>query len=182
MAVHTPVNHPLRTLYRTLAGIAGLYILVFGVVGVVQTSGEELFGRGSIWVLGLRTNLAFSILSIVVGVVVVAGAIIGRNVDHFINLAGGVVFLVAGMLMLAVLQTELNLLNFTVATCVVSFIIGLIFGVAGLYGRVGPPTERGAEEAFRHGGHDPRTHVWQHYQGKPHRGAEESEEDEHRFA
>jgi hypothetical protein len=182
MAVHIPVNHPLRNLYRTFAGIAGLYIFVFGIVGLVQTWGTEFFGRGSFWVLGLRTNLAFSILSIVVGAVVATGAIINGNIDRFINLAGGVVFLVAGMLMLALLQTDLNLLNFTVATCIASYLIGLALGVAGLYGKVGPPTERGAEESFRHGGYDPKRHVWQHEQGKPHRGVQETEEDEHRFA
>jgi hypothetical protein len=182
MAVHIPVNHPLRTFYRTFAGLAGLYVLAFGIVGLVQTWGMELFGRGSDWVLGLRTNLAFSILSIVVGAVVVVGAVIGGNIDRFVNLAGGIVFLVAGILMLALLQTELNFLNFTVATCVASFLIGIALGLAGLYGKVGPRTERGAEESFRHGGYDPKTHAWQRYQGKPHRGTEESEEDKHRFA
>ena len=30
---HFPVNHPLRPLYRTLAGLVGAYLLVFGIVG-----------------------------------------------------------------------------------------------------------------------------------------------------
>lgn len=161
MAEHLPINHPLLPFYRLLAGAAGLYVLVFGIVGLVRTWGEPLFGRGDTWALGLRTNLAFSLLSVVVGAIVLVGAMVGGNIARYVNLAGGVVFLVAGMLMMAVLQTDANVLNFTIATCVVSFIIGLVLGTTGLYGKVGSSEERFAEEAFRHGGYDPATHVWQ---------------------
>jgi hypothetical protein len=52
--------------------------------------------------------------------------------------------------MLAVLRTTANFLNFTVATCIVSFVIGTAMVTAGLYGRVGQADEAQAEEAFRH--------------------------------
>lgn len=180
--IHLPVNHRLQPLYRTLAGLAGAYILAFGIVGLVVTWDTPFFGRQSSWVLGLRTNLAFSVLSIVVGAVVVVGALIGRNVDRMINLVGGVVFTLAGLFMMTLLQTDLNLLNFTMATCIASFIIGLVFGVAGLFGKVGPPEEVRAEEAFRHGGYDPVTHAWQHTQEQPHRPTDPHEPEHHRFA
>src|SRR5258706_3048929 len=38
---HYPVNHPLRPLYRVLSALAAIYILVFGVVGLVQTGSGE---------------------------------------------------------------------------------------------------------------------------------------------
>ena len=62
---HIPVNHHLRPLYRTLAGFAAVYLLVFGVVGVAQTSGAGLFARDNVSALGLRTNLAFSVASVI---------------------------------------------------------------------------------------------------------------------
>lgn len=138
MASHIPVNHPLRPLYRLLAGAAGLYVLIFGIVGLTQSSGDSFFGRTDTFALGLRTNVAFSVLSIVVGAVVFVGAIYGHNLDHFINLGGGIIFLVAGVGMLAVLRTTANFLNFTVTTCVVSFVLGTVMLAAGLYGRTAP--------------------------------------------
>lgn len=177
---HMPINHPMRPVYRVLAGLAALYILVFGIVGLAETWGGELFGRENTHALGLRTNLAFSALSVLAGVVVLLGLGIGRNVDRFIHLWGGCVFLGVGILMLAVLQTDANFLNFTVATCIVSFIIGLVFFSAGLYGRVGSHEDERAEEAFRHGGIDPLEHTWQEEQAQPHRPADSSEPELHR--
>ena len=46
--------------------LTGVYVLVFGVVGAVRTTGSPLFDRSDIVVLGLRTNLAFALLSVVV--------------------------------------------------------------------------------------------------------------------
>ena len=40
---HNPVNHPLRPVYRALGGFTGLYFVVFGVVGLIQTAGDGLF-------------------------------------------------------------------------------------------------------------------------------------------
>lgn len=158
---HLPVNHHLRPLYRVLSALAALYVLVFGVVGLIETSGTPLFGREETYALGLRTNLAFSLLSIVAGVVVLIGLAVGRNVDRFVNLWGGVLFLAVGLIMLTVLQTDANILNFTVSTCIVSFVIGTVLFSAGLYGRSGSRALERAEEAFRHGGRDPEEHAWQ---------------------
>jgi hypothetical protein len=150
---HIPVNHRLRPLYRVLAGLAGLYVLVFGIVGASQTGEHGFFAQDDLpWVLGLRANRAFAIQSIVAGAVIVGAAVIGRNLDRWVNLIGGIVFLVAGFAMMVVLQTDLNFLGFTMATCVVSFVIGLVLFTAGLYGKVAS-TERAAyEDRFRHGG------------------------------
>jgi hypothetical protein len=147
--LHLPISHRLRPLYRFLAALAGLYVLVFGIVGAVVSRGHAFFSRDHIYALGLRTNLAFSILSIVVGAIVLLGVIVGRNVDHILNLVGGMVFLLAGMFMLILLQTDLNLLNYTVSTSVASFVIGLVLSTAGMYSRVGPPEATVAEERRR---------------------------------
>lgn len=133
---HTPVNHPLRPLHRALAALAGLYVLGFGIVGVVRTSGTDLFGRSATYALGLRTNLAFAVISIVAGLTILGAIAIGRNVDYRVNQVAGYAFSVMGFLMLMVLQTDANVLNFSVATCIVSFVISLVLLTAGLYSKV----------------------------------------------
>lgn len=147
---HIPVNHPLRPLYRTLAGLIGLYILVFGIIGVLRTAGDPLFDRGDVWVLGLRTNLAFAILSVVYGAVLLAAAVIGGNVEHMVNLGAGVVFILVGLAMMTLMQTDANILNFSMVNSIVSFIFGLLVLTAGLYDKVGSPEDVEAEERYRH--------------------------------
>jgi len=167
MELHIPVNHRLRGFYRVLAGLSGLYVLVFGVVGFAKTAVMYAFAQDDLpEVLGLKTNRAFARLSIVMGATVLAGAIIGRNVDHLINLVASVVFLVAGMAMLALLHTNLNVFGFEVSTCVVSFIIGMVLATAGLYGKVGSTEQAVYEEGFRHGTPDPTDHKWK-FHGPP---------------
>jgi hypothetical protein len=48
------------------------------------------------------------------------------------------------------METEANILNFEVATTVVSFIIGTTLLIAGMYGKTGSSAEAQAEERFRH--------------------------------
>ncbi|SCL27096.1 protein of unknown function [Micromonospora nigra] len=148
---HFPINHPARPLYRVLAGLIGLYILVFGVWGVAQTLGDPLFDRGSNWVLGLRTNLAFSLASVLFGAVLIIGASRRGNLGHYMNLTAGVVFLVTSILMMSVLQTDANILNFSMSTVIISMVFGLVLLGTGLYDKVGPPEH--AEEAQRHRSH-----------------------------
>ena len=136
MASHLPVNHPLRPLYRVLVALIGAGIVVFGIVGYTRTRGTALFAQEHLpWVLGLRTNLAFALLSIVSGAVLAVCAVIGRNFDFRINLLGGLLFMVVGMVMLGLLRTNVNFLGFSMTNCIVSFVIGTVVFAAGLYGR-----------------------------------------------
>jgi hypothetical protein len=150
--MHLPINHRLSGFYRFLSALAGIFLLVFGIVGAAQTGGDPLFDRADVTALGLRTNLAFSILSIVVGLIVLLGAFIGGNLAHYLNLAAGGVFWLSGLVMLVLLQTEANIFNFQVATCIVSFLIGTLLVLAGLYGKRGTAEEERAEDDFRHSG------------------------------
>jgi hypothetical protein len=182
MPSHFPINHRLQPMYRVLAALAGIYVLAFGIAGVIRTAGKPFFDQvGDTTVLGLRSNLAFAILSIVAGVIVLGGALIGGNLDHFINLVAGIVFLVAGFLMMLLLQTNADFLNFHMATCIVSFVIGLVLLTAGLYGRVGTNADHAREEHFRENTtDDPYSHRWT-FHGAPPRPAED-DPDVHRFA
>lgn len=154
--MHLPINHRLSGFYRFLSALAGVFLLVFGIVGVASTWGDPLFEQDSdVTALGLSTNLAFSLLSIVVGAVVILGALIGGNLAHYLFLFGGGVFWLAGLVMLLLLKTDANFLNFTVATCIVSFLIGTLLVLAGLYGKSGSAEAAKAEDEFRHSGRGP---------------------------
>jgi Domain of unknown function (DUF4383) len=134
MALHFPSNHPLRPLYRGLAFIAGLYVLIFGVLGYFETLDAPLFQVGPDRVLGLRTNPAFAYASIVTGLLVVLATLLGRNIDRFIYLWAGFGFLFVGTLMMLLMgEQETNYLNFTITTCVVSYVIGAVLATAGMY-------------------------------------------------
>jgi len=150
---HMPVNHPMRPFYRVLAAATGAYVLIFGAVGAVRTVGLPFFDRSETYALGLRSNLAFAVASLVVGLAIVLATFVGRNVDYLVNLWGGVLFMAVGTAMMAVLRTDLNVLNFSIITVVVSYGIGLVLFTAGLYGRSGPAEAARAQELVRHGGH-----------------------------
>ena len=155
MASHLPKNHPLRSFYRFLAFLAGAYIITFGIVGIAVSSGHGAFARDDVHALGLRTNLAFSILSVLIGVVVIGVVVVGRNIDRNVNIVLGPGFMLVGLLMLTVMRTSANILNFDMATCIVSFVIGLIFSTSALYGEVASAERAAREEAFRHRTADP---------------------------
>ena len=147
---HFPINHPARPFYRALSGLIGLYILAFGVWGTVSNWGEPLFARDGSWALGLRTNLAFALVSVIFGAVLIVGASRRGNLGHYMNLTAGAVFLVTSILMMSFLQTPANFLNFSMSTVVVSMIFGLILLGTGLYDKVGPPEHADAERERRY--------------------------------
>lgn len=155
MASHLPKNHPLRSFYRFLAFLAGAYIIAFGIVGIAVSGGHGAFARDDVHALGLRTNLAFSLLSVLVGVVAIGVVLVGRNVDRNVNLVLGPGFMLVGLIMLTVMRTSANILNFDMATCIVSFVIGIVLSTSALYGEVASAEHAAREEAFRHRAADP---------------------------
>ncbi|HEX8629467.1 MAG TPA: DUF4383 domain-containing protein [Catenuloplanes sp.] len=136
---HYPVDHHLRPLYRLLAGLIGLGYVVFGLLAAAVSWGAPVFDRGGIWMLGLRTNLAWSVLAIVIGAVVLAGVVIGRNVYHRVSTVAGWALVVLGIFQMAILQTSVNVLNFSMVNVLTCLVTGLLLITAGLYGRVGEP-------------------------------------------
>jgi hypothetical protein len=133
---HVPVNHPLGPVYRVLGALTGLYFVAFGILGATGDTGSGLFARAADKVLGQGTNLAWSIVSIVIGAIVLIGAAVGRNRDAAVFSYLGWALLVIGMAMLALLRTDANLFNFTVTTVIVLFLAGTLLITAGLYVKV----------------------------------------------
>lgn len=151
MASHMPVNHSLRPLYRGLALLAGLFVLAFGVLGYLDSQGEPLLNQGEASAFGLKTNPAFSYASIAAGVAVLLATLVGRNLDRFVDMWVGIGFLIAGTVMMALMRTDSNVLNFTMATCIVSYLIGSVLFTAGMYVKVGSAAKAAAEEKHRVG-------------------------------
>ncbi|MEU6554932.1 DUF4383 domain-containing protein [Streptomyces sp. NPDC046915] len=132
---HLPVDHRLNTVYRVGAGLMGLFLLVFGIFGVIDHIG--FFDTGGNTVIGLNTNGTLSILSICVGLLLFVGMVIGGNFASWLNMVLGVLFILNGFLNLGLLDTDYNFLAFKIQNVLFSFVVGLLLMVFGMYGRVG---------------------------------------------
>jgi hypothetical protein len=148
---HNPVNHPLRPMYRVLGFLAGAYLVLFGIVGLIQTSGDAFTGTTGDRVLGQGANTLSSIIALVVGVLVLLATLIGRNVDTEADKYLGWALLVLGSYELAFSRTDANVFGFTVATVVVVYIVGLLLITVSLYSKVAPPAKTGAPRQVREG-------------------------------
>lgn len=131
---HLPRDHRLVTVYRIGASLGGLFLVVFGVLGLsghpgfLDTSGDE--------VAGLSSNGALSVASIVVGAVLLVGALVGGNTAANVNTGVGILFFLGGFVGLAILDSEANFLAFRMSNVIFSFVFGLVLLTFGLYGRV----------------------------------------------
>jgi Domain of unknown function (DUF4383) len=148
---HNPVNHPLRPIYRALGFLAGAYLVVFGIVGLIQTSGHDFTGTTGVRVLGQESNLLWSIITLVLGAVVVGATVIGRNLDAEADRFLGWGLLVIGSYGLATSRTDANFLGFSIATVVVTYLVGLVLITTSLYSKVAPESKAGAPRQVREG-------------------------------
>ncbi|MFD6532872.1 DUF4383 domain-containing protein [Streptomyces sp. NPDC060184] len=129
-----PVDHRLSQVYRIGAGLMGLVLLVFGILGLINKIG--FFDTGGDTVAGLNTNGALSVLSLCVGVLLFGGMMVGGNKASTLNMTVGVLFIASGFVNLALLDTGLNFLAFEMQNVLFSFIVGLMLMFFGMYGRV----------------------------------------------
>ncbi|MEU1751465.1 DUF4383 domain-containing protein [Micromonospora matsumotoense] len=146
---HTPVNHPARPVYRAIGGLIGLYLVVFGALGVIASAGNDLFAQDDTKVLGQGTNLGFSLLSVLLGVVILVGTVIGRNLDVVINQWLSYTLMVISLAGLAFLQTDANVVNFSIVTVIVLMTLSLVLLMVGMYGKVGTDDEKEAWQKAR---------------------------------
>ncbi|MFI6081100.1 DUF4383 domain-containing protein [Streptomyces sp. NPDC051217] len=131
---HLPVDHRLSTVYRIGAGLIGLVLLVFGILGLVDQIG--VFSTGSHTTAGLNTNGALSVLSIGVGVLLFVGMLIGKNFASTLNMILGVLFILSGFVNLALIDSGFNPLNFRIQNVLFSFVVGVLLMFFGMFGRV----------------------------------------------
>lgn len=131
---HLPVDHRLSRVYRVGAGLMGLLLLTFGILGLIDKIG--FFDTQGDTVAGLNTNGALSVLSICVGLLLFAGMVIGGNFASTLNMVLGIVFIGSGFINLALLDTSFNPLAFEIQNVLFSFVVGVLLMFFGMYGRV----------------------------------------------
>jgi hypothetical protein len=146
---HTPVNHPARPVYRAIGGLTGLYLVAFGVLGIIASAGNEVLAQDDTQVLGQGTNLGFSLLSALLGAAVLAGTALGRNIDVMINQWLAYAIMVLSLAGLAFIQTEANIFNFNIITVIVLMVVSLVLLMVGMYGKVGTDEEKEAWQKAR---------------------------------
>ncbi|MDX3057150.1 DUF4383 domain-containing protein [Streptomyces sp. NE06-03E] len=129
-----PVDHRLSQVYRVGAGLMGLLLVVFGILGLIDRIG--FFDTGGDTVAGLNTNGALSILSICVGLLLFVGMVIGGNFASTLNMVLGIAFVLSGFVNLALLDSSVNFLAFQMQNVLFSFVVGLLLMMFGMYGRV----------------------------------------------
>ncbi|MGW4980005.1 DUF4383 domain-containing protein [Streptomyces mirabilis] len=132
---HLPVDHRLNTFYRIGAGLMGLFLLAFGILGLTNKVG--FFTTHGDTVIGLNTNGSLSVLSICVGLLLFVGMVIGGNFASTLNMVFGVLFILNGFLNLALLDGRYNFLAFRIQNVLFSFVVGVLLMFFGMYGRVG---------------------------------------------
>jgi hypothetical protein len=135
---HNPVNHPLRPIYRALSALTGAYLVLFGIVGIIVNSGHDFLATLGEPVLGQHANMLWSILALIIGAIVLVTTMIHHNLDSHADKFLGWAMLVVGSYSLAANRTNANFLGFSMATVIVSYIVGLVLIMCGLYTKTAP--------------------------------------------
>ncbi|MFE7121943.1 DUF4383 domain-containing protein, partial [Streptomyces sp. NPDC057654] len=131
---HLPMDHRLSQVYRAGAGLMGLVLLAFGILGLIDKVG--FFSTRGDTVAQLNTNGTLSVLSIAVGALLFVGMVIGGNFASTLNIGLGALFVLSGFVNLALLDGRYNFLAFRIQNVLFSFVVGVLLLVFGMYGRV----------------------------------------------
>jgi hypothetical protein len=123
----------LDLLHRIGAVAFGLGLAVFGVLGLVNRL--EPFSTEGQPVLGLSSNGLLSVISLVVGGVLVVSGLRGGRTASTVLVAVGAAFVLSGVLNVLVLGTPLNLLAFRMSNVIFSLVAGALLLFLGAWGR-----------------------------------------------
>lgn len=122
------------SVHRVGAALLGLVLLTFGLLGFLD--GLAYFSTEGGTVAGLSSNGLLSTVSVVTAAVLIGAAVRGGRTASTVMLVLGAAFLLSALANLAVLNTEFNILAFSMANVVFSLCAGLFLLVLGAYGRV----------------------------------------------
>lgn len=128
-----PPRGGLDQVHRVGAAVLGAGLCLFGLLGCLNHVG--FFAVHGAKVLGLSSNGLLSTISLVVGAVLIGAALRGGRISSTITAVVGVLFLLSGLVNLAVLDTGLNLLAFRIPNVIFSFVAGMLLLFLGAYGR-----------------------------------------------
>ncbi|MFE5512302.1 DUF4383 domain-containing protein [Streptomyces sp. NPDC056529] len=129
-----PVDHHLTTVYRVGAAVCGVLLIIFGCLGFANALSP--FGTSGDRIAGMTTNTALSVISVVVGLALLAGAAVGGNFASTLNMIIGGLFVLSGFYHLFTLDRSANFLDFGMTNVMFSFLMGLLILTFGMYGRI----------------------------------------------
>jgi Domain of unknown function (DUF4383) len=109
-------------------------ILVFGLLGFA--GGLDFFSTDGEPIVGLSSNGLLSTISVLTAGVLVLAALRSPRTASTLMIVVGILFLLSGLLSLAVLRTEANLLAFQIENVIFAEVTGLVLLLLGAYGRV----------------------------------------------
>ena len=139
--------------HRIGAAAFGLGLAVFGVLGLVNRLAP--FSTEGQPVLGLSSNGLLSVISLVVGGVLVVAGLRGGRTASTVLVGIGAAFLLSGVLNVVVLDTPLNLLAFRMSNVVFSLVAGALLLFLGAWGRfTGRLPDSNAYQRERHSDDD----------------------------
>jgi hypothetical protein len=138
---HSPVAARLDLVHRAGAAVLGAGLCAFGVLGFLAA--PAFLSTDGVRVLGMGSNGLLSLISLVVGVVLVVAACRGGTISSTLTVVIGVLFLLSGLLGIAVLHGPFNLLGFRWQNVAFSLTCGTVLLFTGSYGRftAGLPSE-----------------------------------------
>lgn len=130
-----PLDSPRRLdlVHRVGAVVFGLGLWAFGILGLVDRL--DLFSTRGEPVLGLSSNGLLSIVSLVVGALLIAAAVRGGRMASTVLVGVGAAFLLSGVANVLVLTTPSNILAFTTSNVIFSLLAGFVLLTLGAWGR-----------------------------------------------
>lgn len=128
-----PAPHRIHTVHRTGAAALGGFLLLFGLMGATRVT-EFLSTSGTV-IMGLTTNGLLTVISMVVGAVLVVAALRGGPTASTVAVVVGGLFLLSGLGNALVLGTPMNMLAFGLPNVVFSVAVGFALLLLGAYGR-----------------------------------------------
>ncbi len=132
--VYARHHSTLATVHRVGAVFMGLVLWAFGILGLV--SGLGFLETTENDMLGMSSNGLLSVISLVVGAVLIAAGARGGRTASTVTAGVGALFILSGLVNLGFLDTSANILNFTIPNVFFSFVVGMVLLLIGLYGRV----------------------------------------------
>jgi hypothetical protein len=124
---------PLDRVHRIGAVAFGLGLWVFGGLGLLNRL--DTFSTTGGQILGLSSNGLLSMVSLVVGAVLIGAAFRGGRTASTVTTAVGAAFLLSGVVNVLLLGTPANILAFRMSNVIFSLVSGGLLLVLGSYGR-----------------------------------------------
>jgi hypothetical protein len=127
-------HHPIHTVHRVSCAAVGVFLLVFGVLGLTRRL--AFLGTHGAIIMGLSSNGLLATVSVATSIVLIGAAARGGPTASTVGVGLGTLFLVSGLANLFVLNSAMNMLAFTLANVVFSLVVGLVLLFFGAYGRI----------------------------------------------